>query len=353
MRSANQPLPSPFPEGWYFVASRQAVQKAGLLQRTWMGESIVAWCDREGNVCVAESFCPHLGSHIGTETGGRVCEGRLVCPFHGFEYDTTGQCVATPFASPPRNARLRVFETRVISGLIFAWWGIEGREPQWGLPEKEFDQAGWTDLKINTLRFPGHPQETTENSVDLAHLRYVHGYESVTRVGSVSVDGPLLISDFDFRTSRTVAKVIPVTLDISARTQIYGLGYSFVEIREHSIGMNMRLWVMATPVDGTLIDMSLATQVEEIRRTRRRISSLGMIPARMRAPLVNNFVAAMQKHDVLQDVVIWSRKRYQSRPRLCRSDGEIMPFRAYCAQFYPDLKDAEAETSTAARITTA
>ncbi|MDE2844954.1 MAG: Rieske 2Fe-2S domain-containing protein [Chloroflexota bacterium] len=352
MRSANRPLPSPFPEGWYFVASRKAVQRAGLLQKTWMGESIVAWCDQEGNVCVAEAVCPHLGSDLGPETGGRVCDGRLVCPFHGFEYDTTGQCVATPFAVPPRNARLGVFETRDIAGLIFAWWGIEGREPQWELPRQEPDQAGWTGLEINTLRFPGHPQETTENSVDLAHLRYVHGYDSVARVGSVSVDGPLLVSDFDFKTRRTVGKFIPVTMDISASTRIFGLGYSYVEIREHSIGMNMRLWVMATPVDGTLIDMSLASQVEEIRQTRRRASALGLLPVRMRAPLVNKFVAAMQRHDVLQDVVIWRRKQYRSRPRLCRSDGEIMPFRAYCAQFYPSPVEAVDEAPAAEEIST-
>ena len=35
--SPNTSLPSPFPEGWYFVASRKAVQKARLLQKTWMG----------------------------------------------------------------------------------------------------------------------------------------------------------------------------------------------------------------------------------------------------------------------------------------------------------------------------
>ena len=30
---ANAPLPSPFPEGWYFVTSRQAVLKAKLIQK--------------------------------------------------------------------------------------------------------------------------------------------------------------------------------------------------------------------------------------------------------------------------------------------------------------------------------
>ncbi len=329
-------FPSPFPEGWYFIATRRELARAGLLQRTWMGESIVAWCDDDGRVCVAEAVCPHLGSDLGPEAGGRLCAGRLVCPFHGFEFDATGQCVDTPYAPPPRSARLRVFETREIAGLIFAWRGIEGRPPQWSLPAEEPDQAGWSGLEVRTLRFAGHPQETTENVVDLAHLRYVHGYGSVDRTEPVSVEGPLLLSSWNFRSVRRVAGPAKLSFDLSATTSIYGLGYSYVDVHERSIGMDMRLWVLATPVDGTLIDMTLATQVRELRSPRRRIVGLGFLPTRLRAPLMSKFMARQQVHDVEQDVVIWSRKRYVSPPRLNRSDGEVTMFRAYCAQFYPD-----------------
>ena len=330
---ANSPLPSPFPEGWYFIASRQTILKAKLIQKTWMGETIVVWSDKDGRVCVSESFCPHLGSDLGPAAGGRIRDGRLVCPFHGFEYDATGQCVATPFAPPPRLARLRVFETREVSGLIFAWWGLDGRPPQWDLPVDLPDQ-GWSGHQIQTLRFPGHPQDTTENSVDLAHLRYIHGYDNVARIGTVLVDGPRLDNDFDFKSARRVAKIVTVNFDISARTRIFGLGYSLVDIREHSIGMDMRMWVLATPVDGTLIDLSLVSQVREIRGPKRWITGLGFLPRKLRAPFMNRFISSFQRRDVLQDVVIWSRKRYRSRPRLCLSDGEIIEFRDYCAQFY-------------------
>ena len=339
------PTLPPFPEGWYFVASREALRKASLIQKTWMGEKIVIWCDDEGRACVAEAVCPHLGSDLGPAAGGRIGDGRLVCPFHGFEFDATGQCVATPFAPAPRSARLRVFETREICGLIFAWWGIGGREPQWRLPADGPDQAGWSGLAIRTLRFPGHPQETSENSVDLAHLRHVHGYGAVDRVAPVLVDGPYLESRFDFRRVRKIAKVATLTVDFSTSTQVVGLGYSFVEMREHSIGMDMRLWILATPVDGTLIDLSLVSQVREIRSPKRRIVGLGFLPTRLRAPIMNRFMAFQQQRDVQQDVVIWSRKRYQPRPRLCRSDGEITSFRAYCAQFYPDGGDGGGQTA--------
>ena len=342
------PTLPPFPEGWYFVATRQELRKKSLLQKTWMGQDIVVWRDDSERICVAEAHCPHLGSNLGPAGGGRVCGGRLVCPFHGFEYDTTGQCVATPYADPPGSARLRVFATREILGLVFAWWGMEGREPQWNLPEEALEREGWSDPRIRTIRFPGHPQETTENSVDLAHLRYVHGYNNADRVGSLLIDGPYLGSRFDFKRVRRIAKFGSITLDISANTHIYGLGYSYVEIREHSIGMDLRLWVLATPVDGTLIDLSLVSQAAEIRSPKRWVAGLGFLPVGLRAPVMNRILAAFQLGDVMQDVVIWSRKRYLQRPRLSAADGEIMPFRVYCAQFYPTSAESEREVHTTA-----
>ena len=269
-----------------------------------MGENIVAWCDEDGRDCVAEAYCPHLGSDLGPAAGGRICDGRLICPFHGFEFDATGQCVATPYSVPPRYARLRVFETQEVAGLIFAWWGIEGRAPQWSLPADPLDQAGWSDIKISTTPFPGHPQATTENSVDLGHLRCVHGYDSVDRIEPVSVDGPCLESDFDFRRTRTIAGIVNFTIDLSARIRVFGLGYSYMEIRERSIGMDLRLWVLATTVDGTLIDLSLALQVWEIRKPKRWIAGLGFLPVKMRAPIMNKIKASQQYKDVRQDVII-------------------------------------------------
>ena len=236
---------------------------------------------------------------------------------------------------------MRVFETHEISGLIFSWWGIGDREPQWSLPEPEEDQASWSRIEIETLRFPGHPQETTENSVDLAHLQYVHGYGHVNGDYPLVVDGPNLESRFDFRSSRKFAHLAKVTVDVSARALVSGLGYSFVEVREHCIGMDARLWILATPIDGTLIDLSICAQIKEIRRPNQRIIGLSFLPVRLRTTLVNKFMIRQQRRDVLQDVAIWSRKRHLPRPRLCRSDGEIMAYRAYCAQFYATQKDQE------------
>ena len=328
-------FPPPFPEGWYFVADRRSITKRKLIQKRWLGQDVVAWCDDEGTICVARSVCAHLGSSLGPAAGGRVCDGRLVCPFHGFAYDATGNCVATPFAAPPASARLQVFDTREIRGLVFAWWGIDGRPPQWSLPEEPPAGDEWCDPEFRTFRFRGHPQETAENSVDLAHLRYVHGYDNVRAVGPTTVDGARLVTRFDFRRRRRVAGFTGTVYDVAATTFVHGLGYSFVEVREHTIGMDSRLWVLVTPVDGTFIDLVLVSQVRELRKPKRPIAGLRFLPVKLRTTLMNKILISAQKRDVLQDVAIWGRKRHLPDPRLCRSDGAIGKYRRYCRQFYP------------------
>lgn len=175
--------------------------------------------------------------------------------------------------------------------------------------------------------------------MDLAHLRYVHGYDNVSRIGRVTVDGPCLEGSFDFKRVRTIAGIMDIVFDVSAFTRVFGLGYSFVEVHERSIPMDSRLWILATPVDGAVIEVVLAAQVRELRKPKRPIMGLRFVPLRMRAKILNRIMMLMQKWDVLQDVEIWRRKRYRSRPRLCRSDGEIGIYRRYCKQFYPDHRD--------------
>lgn len=326
----------PFPEGWYFVASRKTIEKQGLLKKDWLGEQIVVWCNGEGSLCVAEAICPHLGADLGPESGGRVRNGCLVCPFHGFEFDVSGQCVATPYAPAPRTAKLKMFKTREIQGLVFAWWGSGGRPPQWDLPESPPTGTEWSGMEFWSVRFRGHPQETTENSVDPGHLNYVHHYDGVEEVGSVSVEGSLLRSCFNFRRTHRIAGIKCFEYDVSAVANIYGLGYSFVEVREDTIGMETRLWVLATPVDGEFIEITLVSQVRQLRNPKRLIFGMGFLPLRLRTRIMNKILITAQKHDVMQDVVIWNNQKHRARPKLCSGDGPIGKYRRYCKQFYPD-----------------
>jgi len=335
---ARQPE-SPFPEGWYFVASRDEIRRRSLVEKTWLGREIVAWCDDRGAVCVADAFCPHMGSHLGPRAGGRVRDGCLVCPFHGFVYDASGQCVATPSAPAPTNARLDVLETQEINGMVFAWWSGIGQPSHWSLPVGTLDEDGWTSVRLHEFRLTTHPEYTTENSVDLAHLSYIHGYFDVRQVGPVTVDGAHLVSAFDFKRERPVMGLGKLRFSVSAVTHLHGLGYSFIDITEHTIGMRSRMWVLVTPIDGTYMEFVLASQIQEMERPKRLIVGLGFLPKRTRARVTNWMMLKQQAKDVRQDIDVWNNKCFAPRPILSSADGKIMLFRRFCRQFYPEAQE--------------
>lgn len=69
-----------------------------------------------------------------------------------------------------------------------------------------------------------------------------------------------------------------------------------------------------------------------------------VLPVSLRHRLMNRIALSKEKRFVLQDVVIWERKRYQAPPRLSRADGPVGKYRQYSRQFYPELESERRHT---------
>ena len=58
-----------------------------------LSERLVAFRDSQGRLGLIDEFCPHRGASLWF---GRNEECGLRCPYHGWKYDVTGQCVEVP-----------------------------------------------------------------------------------------------------------------------------------------------------------------------------------------------------------------------------------------------------------------
>lgn len=70
--------------GWYAVASSRALG-VGPHKLQAAGRTLVAFRDA-GELRIGYDECPHMGASL---SEGRVCDGKLVCPWHGLELGTT------------------------------------------------------------------------------------------------------------------------------------------------------------------------------------------------------------------------------------------------------------------------
>lgn len=321
--SHRTPLPSPY--GWFAVAMSADVRPGQVVTGRLAGREVVVRRTRAGQVAVSSAFCPHLGAHLGK--GGTVtADGGLRCPFHGFEFDLQGRCAATPYGPPPRTALLPMLHAREVLGAIMVWHGPDDGEPEWEITDVAVDPAQWLAPRSTTLRFSGHPQEVTENSVDLGHLKVLHGFDAVTVRSKLSTDGPRLRTAYSARLAR-----VPVLghLDVDFDVHVDGLGYSRVETTLPRLGsMRVRQLVLPTLVDATTVELRLAVSV---RYSTSRPSRLASVFARF----VQAAVLLRFRSEVVSDIAVWAHKTYLPRPALNSGDGPIGPYRRWAAQFYP------------------
>jgi nitrite reductase/ring-hydroxylating ferredoxin subunit len=302
--------------------------RASLRVHPFMGREVLLFRTRSGAVCASDPYCPHLGAHFGY--GGTVDGERLRCPFHGFRYDTQGICVATGYGTePPPTARIRTWPVREVNSMLLVYHDQKDAAPEWEIPA--LDSAGWSAPVYRRFELAAHPQSTTENSVDLGHFAFVHGYSSVRMLRDVEISGSYL------STAYAAQRPVPLLgrwwhFDIEFETHIHGLGYSQVDVLVRGFDIRARLWVLPTPIDTRRTALHLAASGDGCSGETH--PWLRAIPRRLRGALIAHGLLAGLVYDARQDFAIWEHGRHVHPPALAQGDGPIGKYRAWATSFY-------------------
>jgi phenylpropionate dioxygenase-like ring-hydroxylating dioxygenase large terminal subunit len=178
------------PNQWYVILESNEVKRGKPVGVTRLSEKLVAWRDARGQVTVMRDLCPHRGVAL---SAGKLIDDCIECPFHGFQYDTTGACKLVPAngrtAAPPKALRAHAYSTREAHGFIYIWWG----EPKNDLPPLPwFDNIAEGEFSTQTLRdhWTAHYSRAIENQLDVAHLPFVHR-TTIGRGNQTLVNGPV------------------------------------------------------------------------------------------------------------------------------------------------------------------
>jgi phenylpropionate dioxygenase-like ring-hydroxylating dioxygenase large terminal subunit len=113
-----------FREYWYpALEARRVRGKPVHLQM--LGDDLVLFRDKAGKVAVLSDWCPHRGARL--SLGVCEFEGTVTCPYHGYTFDGTGQCVAGLIERPDSpfigKLRARSYPTEERMGIVFVWMG--------------------------------------------------------------------------------------------------------------------------------------------------------------------------------------------------------------------------------------
>jgi vanillate O-demethylase monooxygenase subunit len=179
---------------WYVAAWARELDD-GPVGRTIMDEPVVFFRGQGGKAAALEDACAHRYMPL---SHGKVCDGRIQCPYHGLEYDNTGACVHVPGQTQvPPGATVKSYPVVEKWRWIWVWMGDPADADENLIPDFHWnDDPDWVAVG-DYFYVKGNYRLLIDNLLDLSHVAYVHA----TTLGT---DG---VANFPVKVSREEDKV--------------------------------------------------------------------------------------------------------------------------------------------------
>ena len=138
-----------------------------------LGEDLMVFRDTQGRIGVLEELCPHRRASL---FFGRVEESGIRCVYHGWKFDSSGNCVDMPSEPADSDYKHKVkavaYPAREAGGLLWVYMGAQEQSAampdfEWlGLPPDRLYASRW-EQECNSI-------QAMEGELDSAHVGFLH-----------------------------------------------------------------------------------------------------------------------------------------------------------------------------------
>ena len=164
---------------WHPVAAVSQMNDKWTMKVRLLGEDLILYKDRSGAFGLMEPHCAHRRMNM---IYGIPEEHGLRCPYHGWLYDETGQCIEQPYeetedpeARFKDKIQMKAYPVEQKAGLLFAYLGPV---PAPLVPNWDVFAVNDVIRDIGLAVLPCNWLQCQENSLDPVHLEWLHGYWS-------------------------------------------------------------------------------------------------------------------------------------------------------------------------------
>ncbi|MGH8622486.1 MAG: Rieske 2Fe-2S domain-containing protein, partial [Burkholderiales bacterium] len=138
-----------------------------------LSEKLVGFRDTEARIGLIDEFCAHRGVSLWF---GRNEESGLRCPYHGWKYDVTGQCVDLPSEPEALGTRSRIrlksYPCIERGGVIWTYMGPPALRP--APPEHEWAMVPAANRFTSKRLQESNYLQAMEGGIDSSHVSFLH-----------------------------------------------------------------------------------------------------------------------------------------------------------------------------------
>jgi phthalate 4,5-dioxygenase len=138
-----------------------------------LGEQLIAFRDSNGKVGLLANNCPHRGASL---FFGRNEEAGLRCVYHGWKFDTDGNCIDMPNEPAESDFRTKVkavaYPTIERGGIVWTYLGPRKEPPP--LPDLEGNMQPGAEEFVRATQLNSNWLQIMEGDIDTSHVAFLH-----------------------------------------------------------------------------------------------------------------------------------------------------------------------------------
>jgi nitrite reductase/ring-hydroxylating ferredoxin subunit len=139
-----------------------------------LGEALISFRDSNGKIGLLDEFCAHRGVSLWF---GRNEDCGLRCPYHGWKYDVTGQCVELPSEGSDgpmrKRMKLKSYPCLELGGVVWTYMGPPALKPE--PPGIEWAHVPPARRYVSKRLQESNYLQAMEGGIDSSHVSFLHG----------------------------------------------------------------------------------------------------------------------------------------------------------------------------------
>lgn len=161
---------------WYVAGFSHEFQTGVLQAHTVVNRPLVMWRTNDGGITAFDARCSHKRFPL---WDGKLLDGDILeCAYHGFCYDSKGECVSIPAQATggtPGKASKTLAPVVEQDGVVWVWPGDPDRCTDRAVPSApEIGTDAWDTRTSEPMPVPANYRLLIENLLDITHFYPLH-----------------------------------------------------------------------------------------------------------------------------------------------------------------------------------
>lgn len=163
---------TPLVRNCWYVAARSSEIGRTPLGRKLLGTHVVLYRTRAGDPVAMRNRCPHRSFPLAR---GQLVEDRLICGYHGMEFESDGVCVNMPaLSTTPSTVTVRTYPVVDRGPVTWIWLGAPDLADESLIPALDWlSEPGWGTVS-DDFRIEADYVSMHENLIDQTHFPFLH-----------------------------------------------------------------------------------------------------------------------------------------------------------------------------------